>query len=333
MKLVMSTWWLALVVAAGAGCKMSSNTSSSFPSGGGEVASGGHQAGSSAASCPTPQDHCLEADDVLVGDEAFTSNYVTVKVGKQIAPPSSSGEATFMMLGDGAEKTSRFAYRSHRARPEEIVIGTLVAVLDATGDDSAYRAPATRQEATTYNWFVARIVSIDSISQGHVMVSGGYQVGVNALRIIDGDEGPRLTAPGAEDAEFLKPEHWMIGTDPLPKEGYATVRVALAIQPPSPQTRNEGEFLTTHNAERLWTPHAWRTRLATPADVKLGAYVIALDATGDDSVYRAPASRKEALTFNWFVAKVTDTSEAFKGVVTVSGGYRVAVSSLRVPVK
>jgi hypothetical protein len=335
-KLVKNTWWMAVLLAAGASCKVETSTStlpSAYSSGGGEVASGDNSPAAGGPSCPTPADHCLEPDDLLVGDEAFRSGYLTVKVGKQVSPPNPSGEAMYMILQNGENKSSRFAYRTHKAAPEEVVIGALVAALDTTNDQSIYRAPNDRQEASQYNWFIARIVSVDPASQGYVIVSGGYRVALSALRIVEGDDGPRLTAPGPEDAHFLKPEHWMVGNDPLPTSNYTTVRAALAIQPPSPQTKNEGEFLLTTNGERVWSPHAWRTRLATPADIKLGAYVVALDTTNDHSVYRAPSSREETLQYNWFVAKITDTSESYKGVVTVSGGYRVAVNALRVLVK
>lgn len=101
----------------------------------------------------------------------------------------------------------------------------------------------------------------------------------------------------------------------------------------SAKTRGEGEFLITATGERKWTKNAWRTRVASAADVKLGAHVFAFDASGSDNVYRPPQDRIEAIHGNWFVAKVTDTGEAFKGIVTVSGGYRVQIKGLRVPVK
>ncbi|HVK88887.1 MAG TPA: hypothetical protein VM513_32430 [Kofleriaceae bacterium] len=334
-KLFMYTWWVAIVLAAGTACKLNTGASgSTFPDGsGGATASGagaGGAASAGAASCDTPADHCLRPDDVLVS-EPFASNYVAAHVGKQTAPPNSAGEATYMILADGSTKTSRVAYRSHRAAPAEIAVGALVAVHDAT-ENNVYRAPANRQEATSNSWFVARIVSVDPVPQGHVIVSGGYTVALDALRIIDGDTGPRINAPGAEDAAFIKPDHWIVSTDPLPSQSYIGARLALAIQPPSPATRNEGEFLITGTGEVVWHKHAWRSRPAAPADVKLGAHVLVFDST-TDNVYRAPTSRTEAITGSWFIAKVTDTSEAFKGVVTVAGSYRAEVNGLRVLVK
>ena len=58
-------------------------------------------------------------------------------------------------------------------------------------------------------------------------------------------------------------------------------------------------------------------------------WVAVFDAS-NDNVYRGPETRIETLTGAWFIAKVTDTSEAFEGVVTVSRGYRAAVPGLRV---
>ncbi|MGN6110384.1 MAG: hypothetical protein ACTHU0_35095 [Kofleriaceae bacterium] len=335
-KLYTNRWWVVVALAAGSGCAVGASASSSSigPRSGQTSGHGTHDSGASASasSCETPADHCLQPDDLLVS-EGFKSGHAAAQLGKQTAPPNSAGEATYMILGDGSTKTSRVAYRSHRATTPEIMVGALVVMLDATDSANIYRVPASREEAMTLPWFVARIVSIDPAPQGHVIVSGGYNVALDALRIVDGDDHPRLTAPGAEDAMFLKPEHWLVGTDALPTQGYINVRSALAIQPPSPKTRNEGEFLITQTGERSWLRHAWRTRPATPADVKLGAYVMALDVTDSAGVYRAPESRLEALGAQWFIAKVTDTRDAFKGVVTVSGGYRVAVQGLRVPLK
>ncbi|HVK72495.1 MAG TPA: hypothetical protein VM734_04220 [Kofleriaceae bacterium] len=339
MKQLKNMRWAGLVLTLATGaaaCKVAgvASTSTMNTGGGGStVGEGGDPGGGAGApSCPTPADHCLEADDLLVGD-AFQSGYVSAQVGKQTAPPNPAGEATFMILADGGTRTSRTSYRTHKAAPEELAVGALVAALDATGNDNVYRAPTSREDATRTSWFVSRIVSVDSAAQGHVIVSGGYLVALDALRIVDGDASPRLTVGGAEDAAFIKPDHWFVSDAPLPDRGYITVRTAVAIQAPSAATKHEGEYLITQNGERLWSRHAWRTRPATSADIKLGAHVIALDATGPDNVYRAPQSRVDALQTNWFAAKITDTSEAFKGVVTLAGDYRAAVSSLRVVVK
>lgn len=332
-KLMMRSTLVLTLLAAGSGCKVGGTTSLTTPSGGG---GGGDttttQGGTTTASCETPQDHCLLPDDVLVS-EPFKSGYVTALLGKQTAPPNSAGEATFMLLGDGSTKTSRVAYRSRRAAPADLAVGVLVAVHDATNGDGLYRSPMTRQEAMTHNWFVARIVSVDPVPQGHVLVSGGYGVLVDALRVVEGDEGPRIPTPGPEDAMFVKPDHWFVSNTELPNDGYATAHLAVAIQPPSEQTRHEGDFLLLNTGERKWFKHAWHSRAATPADIKLGAHVVVYDATRGDGVYRAPTKRVEALNGNWFIAKVTDTSESFKGVVTVSGGYRAATDGLRVLVK
>lgn len=329
-KLFVNAWSVVIVLAAAAGCKVSSGLSSStMPGSGSDHSEHASSSGAPAPSCATPHDHCLEPDDVLVSDP-FESAYVDAWVGKQTAPPNSAGEATYMILSDGSTRTSRTAYRSRRAAPNEIAVGALVAVLNASEND-IYRAPQDRQQAMGTPWFVARVVSLDPLPE-HVVVSGGYKAAPDAIRIIDGDDGPRLTVPGAEDASFIKPEHWLVGTDPLPNDSYITVRLAFAVQPPSPQTRDEGDFFITGSGERLWTKHAWKTRPATEADIKLGAHVAVFDGSSDN-VYRGPSSRIEALAGTYFIAKVTDTSELFKGVVTVAGNYRAQLSGLRVLVR
>lgn len=330
MTKYMFSGWLVAALAAAGGCKAAGGVGAGSSTGEGQLAGTG--GGSTpVASCDTPEDHCLLPEELLVGDSAFSTGYVVTQVGTQTAAPNSAGEAAYFIVADGSTKTTKYSFRSHRATPAEVQLGALVAALDHA-DNGIYRTPRTRQEATSANWFVARIVSVDPVAHGHVVVSGGYKVAVDALRIVDGDNSPRLATPGPEDKWFVKPEHWLVGSEALPESGYQTVRLAVAIAPPSPATKGEGDFYITSDGARLWSKHAWRTRVATPADLKLGALVIALD-QADDSVYRAPTSRDEALSSNWFAAKITDTSELFKGVVTLAGNYRTNVEGLRVPVR
>ena len=47
----------------------------------------------------------------------------------------------------------------------------------------------------------------------------------------------------------------------------------------------------------------------------------------DGTVYRAPATRQEALFNRWWIVKVTEVK---KDTVIVNGGYEVAKNALRV---
>lgn len=295
------------------------------------TAGGGDGAATGGPGCARPDDHCLEPGELLVAEQPFESGYTTVRVGTAAGAPSSSGEASYT-LADGETVTTRTAYKTHRATPDELVVGALVAAPDLVGDGNVYRAPNDRQEATG-SWFVARIVSVDPVAQGHVLLSGGYAASVDALRRVEGDPSTTVATPGAEDAMFLKPEHWFVGDAEVPATGYLTVLPAIQLEAPSAKTNGEGRFLVTQTGQDRWARHAWKSRAATQADVKKGAVVIVADLIGDGNVYRAPTSRAEALQSGWFAGKITDTTELHKGVVTVAGDYRVQVDGLRVPVQ
>ena len=51
-----------------------------------------------------------------------------------------------------------------------------------------------------------------------------------------------------------------------------------------------------------------------------------------DAVYQAPLTKDAARTGNWFMGKVTDTSDAPKGWVRVAD-YNCAIDGVRVPAR
>lgn len=323
---------LALILSSLVGCKMAAGTSASTTPGDTVVTEGSSGAGAGESTCPTPEDHCLLAGELLVTEAPFESGYVTAYPATAAGAANAAGEAPYTKLSDGGTITTRHAFATHRATAEELVAGVLVAAPDLTGEGGVYRAPKTREEATT-DWFIGRIVSVDPADQGHVILSGGYRVATDAMRRIAADASASIATPGQEDAWFVKPEHWFVSDQALPDTGYAAAHLALAVEPPSDATRGEGRFLVTSTGAETWTRHAWRSRAAEAKELKKGMAVIVFDATGDAGVYRAPTSRVEAVTGAWFIGKITDTAEAFKGVVTVAGDYRASVEGLRVLVK
>ncbi len=82
------------------------------------------------------------------------------------------------------------------------------------------------------------------------------------------------------------------------------------------------------DGQELWTKYYWQSRPVPVSQVKVGSIVIALD-VADNDIYRAPENKEEARTTKWFMAKVTDMSDVYKGFVTVSGPYKVSVKNLR----
>jgi hypothetical protein len=114
--------------------------------------------------------------------------------------------------------------------------------------------------------------------------------------------------------------------------GWQWVTLARMIRPASDTTRGEAQFMSlggNHAAgERFWSRFFWRTRLAAPDDIKVGKVVFVADLSEGD-VYRPPHSRQEVLENRWWMATVTDVSEAYKQQVSV-GDYHVNVNAMRI---
>lgn len=295
----------------------------------GEVAGGTGGGAVHNPSCPTPEDHCLDADTFFVGKKAYEQSYIYVEASKMTREPDpASGAAEFLVLRTGANQVSEHFWRTRKATSPELRVGQLVLTMDHKRD-GIYRAPTTRDEAHKFRWFMTRIASVTPIDHGYVVLAGGYKADVDSIRFLDGDDSPQLVVPGNEDAHYLKEGHWFIGKKPLPERSYVYVDVAAAIQPPSKQTKGEGHFVSLKNGQLWWTANAWPTRIATKDDLKVGQFAF-LPELKKNGVYHAPRTREEALTRRWWVIKIVDTSELYKGVVGLAGGYKVSVDAIRV---
>ena len=132
-----------------------------------------------------------------------------------------------------------------------------------------------------------------------------------------------------DDAHYIQADDFFIAKE-AHKQGYINVFIAKMKTPATAQTKNEAEFLKVADGGDMWTKIYWSTRIANKEELKIGLLIIALDVAGDEDVYRAPESKDEARTGPWFMAKITDVSDLYKGYVTVSGGYKVSVAGIRV---
>ncbi|PJZ52839.1 hypothetical protein [Leptospira adleri] len=135
-----------------------------------------------------------------------------------------------------------------------------------------------------------------------------------------------------EDAHYIQPDDFFITKEEFKTQSWIHVHLAKQLTPPSAKTKNEAEFLQVHDGNKVWTKFFYATEIAKQNDLKIGAIVIMAD-LGTEDGYRAPESKEEARTCQWFIAKVTDVSDLYKGIVTVSGGYKIKVEGIRVPVK
>ncbi len=131
------------------------------------------------------------------------------------------------------------------------------------------------------------------------------------------------------DKHYLQGDDYFISDTDLEGHSWITVKVAKMMEAPTANTNGEAKFLIVKDGKEVWTKYFWQTRIARPDEIKLGTVVIMYDySTG--GIYVPPKKREDARVHNWFMAKVTDVSTAYKGYVLVSGGYNVGIESIRV---
>ena len=136
------------------------------------------------------------------------------------------------------------------------------------------------------------------------------------------------------DAQFIQSDDYFISSEAYKSQTYIYVTLAKMITKPGAQTKNEAQFMAIADGKESWTKIYWKTKIAAQSDIKLGTVVISFnDNIGDEEIYNAPEDKDTARREAWFMAKVTDTSDLHRGYVTVSGGYKVSVDNLRIPVK
>jgi len=129
--------------------------------------------------------HYIQADDWFYSDRDFESGWIRVELAKMLqAPtPETRNEGKFMDVKDGKEVWSSHYWQTRIAEPSEIKMGAVMIIFDyAKGD--IYVRPETQEYSRTHDWFMAKITDTSTLYQNYVMVSGGYKVKTDNLRVI-----------------------------------------------------------------------------------------------------------------------------------------------------
>jgi hypothetical protein len=134
------------------------------------------------------------------------------------------------------------------------------------------------------------------------------------------------------DEHYIDDDIVFVSEKPFKGSGWMYVKAAKEVTPPSSKTKNEGQYMIIDNGDEIWTQNHWKTRIASEKELKLGLVIIAFD-DSDGGVYVAPESKDKAINDSWFMAKITDMSDKYRGYVTVSGGYKVSLENIRVQKK
>lgn len=135
------------------------------------------------------------------------------------------------------------------------------------------------------------------------------------------------------DEHYIQPDDYFVAEQELGKREYIYVYVSKMITPATKETKNEAKFMMVKDSNEIWSKIYWKTRMATKADIKIGAVVICFDGSNEDGVNMPPKKKDQARQWNWFMTKITDTSDLHKGFVTTAGGTKVSLDALRIAVK
>ena len=164
------------------------------------------------------------------------------------------------------------------------------------------------------------------------LVTGGQQVREQvAPAQEEAPPQPRPSAPAAgEDRHYIQSDDFFISEHSMDGHEWIYVQLAKMTQPPTAQTKGEAEFFKIKDGNSLWSKYYWRTRIARPDEIRLGATMIMFEGNSLHDAYQAPQDKSGARQSNWFMARVTDVSDLYKGYVTVSGGYKINPKNLRV---
>jgi hypothetical protein len=141
---------------------------------------------------------------------------------------------------------------------------------------------------------------------------------------------PVGSGPGGQDRHWIQSDDYFISEEPW-TQGWMWVRLAK-LQQAASGASPEAKFFQLDTAREIWTAHFWVTRPAGPGELRLGMVAICFNDNQRDAVYQAPITKDAARTGNWFMGKVTDTSDAHKGWVRVAD-YNCAIDGVRVPAR
>lgn len=133
-----------------------------------------------------------------------------------------------------------------------------------------------------------------------------------------------------DDSHFIQGDDYFIQRHGLEGHTWIYVELAKMVNSPGSNTKGEAEFMKVRDGKNYWTSHYWQTRIASQNELRLGLNVIIFEGNHRNSIYDAPERKDRARGSSWFMARITDMSDMYKGYVTVSGNYKVSLRNMRV---
>jgi hypothetical protein len=166
------------------------------------------------------------------------------------------------------------------------------------------------------------------------MTSGGYgTVSPGPVSTGPASTVPSIAGgPGAnEDEHWIQTDDFFIA-DQEYRQGSINVHLAKMTAAPTSTTKNEAQFFRLDQSKDFWTANYWKTRVASSADLQIGALLLCFRGNYREGIWQPPQDKQHARTQVWFMGRLTDTSDLYKGTVMIDT-YRCSPNALRVPIK
>lgn len=130
--------------------------------------------------------HFVQPDDYFIMESPLQNEeWVYASIGKMLTPASEGTkfQGQFLRVLDGNTVWTKYFTKTRIATAEDLTLGKEVYVFDAADDNGNYRAPESNSECRNNWWFKARITDLSELYKNLVMVSGGYKVKRDAIRV------------------------------------------------------------------------------------------------------------------------------------------------------
>jgi len=125
--------------------------------------------------------HFVRSDHWFTGVQPIpATGYIYVNIAAALTPME-GGEGRFVSLNNGLVHDTAHAWKSKIAKPKDVKVGTHVLIPDFK-QGTVYSAPVTRKDALFSRWW---IVKVEKKNKDTVMVEGGYEVAMDACRILE----------------------------------------------------------------------------------------------------------------------------------------------------
>lgn len=276
--------------------------------------------------CPNPSNHCLEPNVVFVATRGYKQGHNFVEPAQPVSEPNNRGESRYRSVRDGKVLTSAYVYRTRPANRLQLSVGKLV-VVPFNKAQRIFEGPPSRKDAYGTRWWLSRVVSVADLNKGYATIAGGYRVASTSARLVDNSDDLTAVVSDREDAHFLTQNHMLVTETAVPPKGFIYADVAVEVRSPGETQQTAKQYMLTKDGSIVSPPQVFRTRKATPADLKADS-VIFMPFQQRAGVFVPPADREQALVGRWWAARVA----AFDAnVVSTHNGYRVSMDAIRVP--